>query len=142
MVKNQKELEKRLVNEAAAITRAKAQLSDSNQPKASEKADHGDTLDMESSSGGSEVTDSDLTDDVDPMATLLATEAEARLEKRKKPRLLRQNHISKRAKIPDDIFDYINTTRCRRLFSLAYYGDLTYAQKKGVESNKASQSLL
>lgn len=137
MVKSQKEIEKRLVNEAASVTRAKAQLSDSNRPKASAKADHEDTSDMESSLTGSEATDSDLSDDVDPMATLLATEAEASLEKRKKARLSRKNHLSKRAKIPDDIFDYINIARCRRLFSLAYYDDLTYAQEKGSKSNKA-----
>lgn len=136
-VKNQKEIETRLVNKAASNTRTMALLSDSNRPKASTKANDGDTSDMESSLAGSEATDSDLSDDGDPMATLLATEAEASLEKHKKARLSRRNHTSKRAKIPDDIFDYINIARCRRLFSLACYDDLTYAQKKGPQSKKA-----
>lgn len=135
--KDQKEIEKRLVNEAASFTRAIAQLSDSNRPKALTKADDGDTSDMESSLAGSEATDSELSDDADPMATLLATDAEATLKKRKKARLSRKNHASKRAKISDDIFDYINVARCRRLFSLACYDDLTYAVQKGSKSNKA-----
>lgn len=135
--KDQKEIEKRLVNEAASFTRAIAQLSDSNRPKALTKADDGDTSDMESSLAGSEATDSELSDDADPMATLLATDAEATLKKRKKARLSRRNHASKRAKISDDIFDYINVARCRRLFSLACYDDLTYAVQKGSKSNKA-----
>lgn len=86
-VKNQKEIEIKLVNKAASVTRTMALLSDSNQPKASAKANDGDTSDMESSLAGSEATDSDLSDDGDPMATLLATKAEASLEKQKKARL-------------------------------------------------------
>lgn len=46
--KDQKEIEKRLVNEAASFTRAIAQLSDSNRPEALMKADDSDTSDMKS----------------------------------------------------------------------------------------------
>lgn len=125
------------MNEAASFSRAIAQLSESNRPKALAQADNDDTLDMESSLAGSEATDSDLSDDGDPVATLLATEAKASLEKRKKARLLRKKHASKRVKICDEIFDYVNVARCRRLFSLACYDDLTYATQKGSKSNKA-----
>lgn len=52
--KDQKEIEKRLVNEVASFTRDRAQLSDSNRPKALTKADDSDTSDMESSLAGSE----------------------------------------------------------------------------------------
>lgn len=114
--KKQKEIKKIIVNEAASFTRDRAQLSDSNRPKALTKADDSDTSDMESSLAGSEATYSDLSDDADSMAMLLATEAEATLQKRKKARLSRKKYANKRAKIPDDIFDYINVARCRRLF--------------------------
>ena len=137
-VKNQKEIEIRLVNKGASITRTMALLLDSNWPKASAKANDGDTSDTELSLAGSEATDWDLSDDGDPMATLLATEAEASLEKQKKAWLSKRNHTSKKAKISDDIFDYINIARCRRLFSLAYYDDLTYAQKNGLNPRKLS----
>lgn len=86
---------KRLVNEVVSFTRDRVQLSDSNRPKAFTKADDSDTSGMESSLSGSEATDSDLSNDADPMATLLATEAEATLKMRKKARLSRKNHTEK-----------------------------------------------
>ncbi|MCJ1471089.1 hypothetical protein MMC07_009737, partial [Pseudocyphellaria aurata] len=45
---------------------------------------------------------------------------------------------TKRAKMPDEIFDYIHVARCQRLFPLAWYNDLTYAVDAAVpEAAKA-----
>ena len=127
VVQSQKptEIKIRSVNEYASITCTMALLSDNSRPKKLAKANDGDTSDMELSLAEFEAFSLDLNDDWDPMAILLATKAEVSLEKQKKARLSIRNHTSKKAKIPHDTFSYINIARCRRLFSLACYDDLT-----------------
>ncbi|MCJ1470688.1 hypothetical protein MMC07_009335 [Pseudocyphellaria aurata] len=48
---------------------------------------------------------------------------------------------SNRANMPDEIFDYIHVVRCRQLFSLAWYDDLTYVAHAGLPSPKALPNL-
>lgn len=61
-------------------------------------------------------------EDSDLLTVLLGTEAE---EKHTSKRIRKSDAI-KLALLPDEIFDYILTAKCRRLFSLVLYSDFTY----------------
>lgn len=62
-------------------------------------------------------------EDSDLLTALLGTEA----EEKKTSKRVSKSDAAKRALLPDEIFDYIHTAKCRRLFSLAWYDDFTYA---------------
>ncbi len=58
---------------------------------------------------------------------LLATEVEEDLKAKRAKKQASKTDAEKRAKLPDKLFDYIYAAQCRRLFSFAWYNDLTYA---------------
>lgn len=70
-------------------------------------------------------------EDSDLLTALLGTET----EEKKTSKRVSKSDAAKRASLPDEIFDYIHTAKCRRLFSLAWYDDFTYA----AISNSANQ---
>lgn len=74
--------------------------------------------------------DLDNVDDDDLMATLLATDVEDSRKKAKKDKQTSCTNEKKRDNLADKIFDYIYVARCRQLFSLAWYNDITYAEQK------------
>lgn len=55
---------------------------------------------------------------------------------KKKEKQASRTNVAKYAKYPNKIFDYIHVTCCQRLFSLAWYNDLTYVQSKDVSYTK------
>lgn len=58
---------------------------------------------------------------------LLDTEADNESHGKKSKKQINKSNAPKRASLPDEIFDYIHTAKCRRPFSLAWYDDTTYA---------------
>lgn len=58
---------------------------------------------------------------------MVATEAEEDSNAKRARKQASKTDAQKRAKLPDELFDYIHAAKCRRLFSLAWYKDLTYA---------------
>lgn len=68
---------------------------------------------------------------------ILATDADQDRRQRKKELQANQTGAAKRSKLPNEIFDYIHVARCQRPFSLAWYKDLTYAQRNDSSSPAA-----
>lgn len=85
-------------------------------------------LDIESIAG----SDEEFDDDEDLLEALLNIEADEQQKRTKEVKRNNKSDADKRAKLPDEIFDYIHTVKCRRLFSLAWYGDVTYALEEGI----------
>ena len=129
-VKDPTEVEERL---AKRVKTTNSQLSNLNRPKSMAKQSPlghqvesaEDQSDLESAAS------SDLDEFDDPATTafldLLATEVEEDSRVKKSKKRASKSDAEKRAKLPDEIFDYIHAAKCRRLFSLAWYDDLTYA---------------
>ena len=115
-------------------TSANAQLSDSNRPKAFPKTSSlSQLINVEDKLSDLEAVaksegDFELDEEADLFSGMLASDADQNQKQRKKE--LKANEIddAKRAKPPNQIFDYIHVARYRRLFSLPWYDDLTYAQ--------------
>lgn len=61
---------------------------------------------------------------------MFTTEAEEELLAKKAKKRTSASDAEKRAKLPDEIFNYIHTAKCRRLFSLDWYDDTSYAPSK------------
>ena len=129
-VKDLTEVEKQL---AKCVKTNNSQLSNLNRPKIMAKQSPlghqvksaEDQSDLESAAG------SDF-DEFDDLATtafldLLATKAKKDSRVKKSKKRVSRSNAEKRAKLLDEIFDYIHAANCRRLFSLAQYDDLTYA---------------
>lgn len=57
---------------------------------------------------------------------LLITEAEENSRNKKIKKQASKINAAKRDSLPDEMFNYIHTARCRRLFSLSWYDDETY----------------
>lgn len=143
-IKDPKEIEKRQSKNSkssldSGVTTANAQLSNSNRPKAPKPSPLSQVLsadantDAEDISESESVVGSDADFDIIPgndesMDGLLATDAEKARKKAKKDQQTSRTSEKKREMLADEIFDYIHVARCRRLFSLAWYDDLTYAE--------------
>lgn len=64
--------------------------------------------------------------DIDQLFSTLSIEAEKEAKRQKKAEKRGQFNAKKRANLPDKIFDYIYNAQYRKLFSLAWYDDMTY----------------
>lgn len=60
------------------------------------------------------------------MFDLLTTNVEEASCSKKRKKAF-QTDAAKRDNLPNEIFDYIYAAKCKRLFSLAWYDDKTYA---------------
>ena len=67
---------------------------------------------------------------------VLATNVEQDCSKKKKEKQASHTNAAKCAKLSNEIFDYIHIACCQRLFSLAWYNDLTYAQSEDISPPK------
>lgn len=65
--------------------------------------------------------------DDDIITDLLDTKADNESHGKKSKKQINKSNAAKRALLPDETFGYIHTAKCRRLFSLAWYDDTTYA---------------
>ncbi|MCJ1348467.1 hypothetical protein MMC31_006699 [Peltigera leucophlebia] len=146
-VKDPKEIDKRMATKnhssSSTASHASSQLSDSNRSKhshpspLSQMTTARDTNGSDTESAAGSVTSSvadfeadgfDL-EDADLFSGLIITDADENQLKKKKARQASKSDAQKRANLPDEIFDYIHVARCKRLFSLAWYGDMTYAEE-------------
>lgn len=84
-----------------------------------------DDDDVDSSDAGSDREDEKL------ISSVLAIDADENGKKARKDLQARRMYAAKRAELPTEIFHYINTAQCRRLFALAWYDDLTDADHDG-----------
>lgn len=136
-------------------TSRSAQLSDSNRPVAQQasllclvsNAQEEDESDVDSITGlqadsftYSEAEGYDI-EDADLFSGFFITDADENHLKKKKQCHVSKMDAQKRAKLPDEIFDYIHVARCRRLFSLAWYGDMMYAEEASVYLGSTSNNL-
>lgn len=132
-VRGPKEIEDRAAKNATTSS-TNPQLSNTNRPKHSSplaqitvpaETTISDTESiLESDAEGDEegeVNDSEL------LSALLATESEVTNQNKAAKKQNNQSELQKRANLPDEFFDYIHRAPCRRLFSLAWYDDMTYA---------------
>lgn len=140
-VKDPDETEKRM--NTTTSTSVNAHLSDSNRPKAlpktsllSQVLNVKDEL-SESESVAESECDLELDEEADLFSGMLASDADQNRRHQKKDLQANQTDAAKRTKLPNEIFDYIHVARCRRLFSLAWYEDLTYAQSDDLSSPTA-----
>lgn len=141
MIKDPAEIERRQLKKSKnpsvpTAETGNTQFSNSNRPKALKASslsqvcnvDEEEISESESIIGSE--ADFDNIDDDDVMATLLATDAEGSRNKAKKDQQTNRTNEKKRENLADEIFDYIHVARCRRLFSLAWYDDMTYAEQE------------
>ena len=141
-IKVPEEIEKRVNGTPSSIS-ANAQLSDSNRPKAlpktsplSQVLNAEDDLSDAESIAGSEA-DFEYDEEANLFSGILASDADQDRRERKKELRTSQTNATKRSRLPNEIFDYIHVARCRRLFSLAWYDDMTYAQSGDSSPTKA-----
>ncbi len=134
-IKDPEEIEKRNAG-LPSSTAVSAQLSDSNRPKALPKVSplsqvliaQDDCSDLESIAGTE--AEFKINDEADLLSELFFTEVDEEQRQRKKDKQANQTDAAKRAKLPNEIFDYIYVARCRCLFALAWYDNLIYAQSE------------
>lgn len=69
----------------------------------------------------------EMNEDTDPFSDLFGTKINKYWKPQKKDQHASQIDVAKRANLFNEIFNYIHMTRCRTLFSLAWYNDLIYA---------------
>lgn len=67
---------------------------------------------------------------------ILAINIKQDCSQKKKEKQANQTNVAKYTKLPNEIFDYIHIAWCQRLFFLAWYNDLTYAQSEDISSTK------
>ena len=131
-VKDATEVEQRLAKRTEAAN-ANLLLSDSNRPKVDPKQSRlGQVIEAADEQSDAESAAGSELDEFDDPATnalfdLVATEAEEDLNAKRAKKQASKTDAEKRAKLPDELFNYIHAAQCRRLFPLAWYNDLTYA---------------
>ena len=81
--------------------------------------------------------DFELDKEANLFSGMLASDADQNQRQRKKELKASKIYAAKRAKLLKEIFDYIYVAKCQKLFSLAWYDYLTYAQ-----SNDSSTSAI
>lgn len=64
------------------------------------------------------------------LLVLFATESEVTNQSKSAKYQSNKSDLQKRANLPDEFFDYIHCALYRRLFSLAWYNDMTYTINK------------
>lgn len=123
-IKDLAEIEK-CTNGTLSSTSANAQLSNNNRPKLPSKisllnqvVNTNDDLSELESIARSEA-DVNFAKGADFFLGALATDAEQDHFKKKKEKQASEIDAAKRAKLSNEIFDYIHVARCQRLFSLA-----------------------
>lgn len=129
-IDDSEEIEKRSTRNPtnASVSSAAAtysQLSNSNRPRAQNPSPVDDDVSDSEYSTDSEIDEAGL------ISSVLATEADQNRRKAKKDSRTKRTNAENRAKLPDEIFYYINAAQCRRLFALACFDDLTYADHDG-----------
>ena len=138
---------KKTHNLSSATSHASSQFSDSNWPRhldpsplsavTTAQDDHesdtesvvGSVVDSGFEADGLDMKDADL------FSRLIITDADENQLKKKKARQTSKSDAQKRANLPDEIFNYLHMARCRRLFALAWYGDMTYAESERTAQN-------
>lgn len=142
-VKDPKEIEERnsqkIVDPSTNI-----QLSNTNRPKRSSPLVQitlpdtvSDTESIADSNAGVEVDAEGEINDSNLLSALLAIEGETEKKKKSAKQQANKTDIQKRANLSDEIFNYIHNAPCRRLFSLAWYDDMTYAADETTGLAKA-----
>ena len=142
-IKDQKEVEEQKSKNSKDATTVNAQLSDKNRPISrmnqvlnadnnvtNADLDAGLEAGSEVGSGACSGADFDLddADKADLVSGVPATKADkSRISKKKEGRS-NKSDAAKRANLPDEMFEYIHVAQCQRLYSLAWYDDMTYAQ--------------
>lgn len=66
-------------------------------------------------------------EDANLFGELIITDANENQEKRKKQRQSSKTDAQKQARFLNEIFDYIYVAKSQKLFFLAWYSDITYA---------------
>lgn len=84
--------------------------------------------DQESVAESEAESDNGDVDETDLLSALLATEGEAQKKQRSAKKRTSKSDAAKRTSPPNEMFDYIHVAPCRRLFSLAWYDDMTSMQ--------------
>lgn len=93
-----------------------------------------DTESIADSEAEGEELDEGSIKDSDLLSSLLATEAETKQNTCLAKKKANKTDLQKRASLLDEIFDYIHVAQCRRLFSFAWYDDMTYAANEDLET--------
>lgn len=79
---------------------------------------------------GSEV-DKNFDDSItNQLFTLFTTDAKEEIQGNEATKRKSATNAEKRAKLPNKIFNYIHSTKCRRLFLQDWYDDVTYAPRE------------
>lgn len=132
-IKDQKEIEERKTKKSNTVkpNNATQQASPLCQVSNATQEDEGSDNEWVAESTACSVADSEAEafdiEDANLFGELIITDADKSQQKRKKQRQSSKTDAPKRARLPDELFDYIHVAGCRRLFSLAWYGDTTYA---------------
>lgn len=71
------------------------------------------------------------------LSAFIATEAKIEASKRSSKQQTNKTDAEKRANLLDEIFYYTHIVPCQRLFSLAWYDDITYALDTKSSLSKA-----
>ena len=146
-VKDPDEIKKRI--NSTFFTSANALLLDSNRPKALPKnsplcqilnVGEEKLSDLESVAGLE--CDLELNKEVDLFSRILASDADQNRRQQKKELQTNLTNAAKQAKLPNEIFDYIHIAKYRRLFFLAWYDNLTYAQSNDSFAPAAAALLI
>lgn len=151
-IKDPKEIEDRKAKTKDGTgTTGNAQLLDENRPIAkisqlnqvlNADEDLSDAESVAGSAAGSEADfDIDDVDEADLISGLLATEADETQLSKKKERKSNKSDAAKRANLSEEIFEYIHVARCRRLYALAWYDDMTYAHNNDDSGAIATKAL-
>lgn len=130
-VKDATKVEQRIAKRTE-VANANFLLSDSNRPKVDPKQSRlGQVIEAADEQSDAELAAGSELDEFDDPATnalfdLVATEAEEDLNAKRAKKQASKTDAEKRAKLPDELFNYIHAAQCRKLFFLAWYNDLTY----------------
>lgn len=130
------EITKILDKRKAATVLSKTQPSTSTQLSSTRPSPLAQEIDLDNSDNDSvQSSDNDELGDefhdpsADQLLDLLSTEAETSSLSKKMKKQASKTDAQKRANLPEEIFDYMHVAKCRRLFSLAWYDDLTYGNR-------------
>lgn len=83
-----------------------------------------------SKSGAKSESKCEMNENADPFSDFFITMISKHWKQQKKDQNISQIDVAKRANLFNEILNYIYVARCRRLFSLAWFDDLTYVQSE------------
>lgn len=153
-IKDQKKVKKQKSKNFKDITTANAQLSDKKRPISrinqvlntddnvtDANSDAGSKASSKTGSGACLKVDFDLNnaDKVDLLSGVLATEANKSQISKKKNHRSNKSDATKQANLSNKMFEYIHVAQCQRLYFLAWYDDMIYAQSSN--NSRATKAL-